>query len=88
MITALVGLAILALVVFAFVLEPVLRARPDRVELDAAAFEPATTRPTGDDELLLDSRDSAERATHERDAENRAAPPAPAVERRAVGDPS
>jgi hypothetical protein len=37
MIVALIGLAVLALVVFAFVLEPVLRGRADQVVLDAVA---------------------------------------------------
>ena len=35
---ALVGLAVLAVVIFAFVLEPVLRARGDRAVLDAASL--------------------------------------------------
>ena len=80
----LIGLAVLALVILAFVLEPILRARPDRVELDAAAFAPLPERPTGDDELLVSADELSARGATADDVENR--PSGAPVERRAVGD--
>jgi hypothetical protein len=81
----LIGLAVLALVILAFVLEPVLRARPDRVELDAAAFAPLPERRTGDDELLVNEDELRERdAAVDGEVESR--PSGVPVERRAVGD--
>ncbi|MEX1158384.1 MAG: hypothetical protein WEC79_05580 [Thermomicrobiales bacterium] len=50
---ALIALAVLAVVIFAFVLEPVLRARGDRVVLDAAAL------PEHHDGLTIDEADVA-----------------------------
>lgn len=48
---ALVALAVLAVVVFAFVLEPIVRAHGDRAVLDAAALPEHDELPD-DDELL------------------------------------
>ena len=41
---ALVGLAVLAVVIFAFVLEPIVRAHGDQAVLDAAAFRSTMSR--------------------------------------------
>ena len=49
---ALIALAVLAVIIFGFVLEPVLRARGDRVVLDAAVL------PEHDDALALDEVDA------------------------------
>lgn len=48
---AIIGSIILAIVVFAFVLEPVLRARADRVVLDEVAL-PRSRERIGDDESV------------------------------------
>lgn len=76
---ALVALAVLAVVIFAFVLEPIVRARSDQAVLDAAALpehEPAVD----DDDLVTtdgveppptvdqDERSSGRRVTIERPA--------------------
>ena len=53
MILSLIALAVLAAVIFAFVLEPILRARADRVELDSVALEPLADAATGDETLTL-----------------------------------
>jgi hypothetical protein len=81
----LLGLGVLALVILAFVLEPILRARPDRVELDAAAFAPLPERPTGDDELLVSAGEQRPPAAPG-DDEVESRPSGAPVERRAVGD--
>jgi hypothetical protein len=81
----LIGLAVLALVILAFVLEPVLRARPDRVELDAAALTPLPERRTGDDELLVNEDELRERDGVASDEVGTRPSGAP-VDRRAVGD--
>jgi hypothetical protein len=81
----LLGLTVLAVVIFAFVLEPVLRAKADRVELDAAAFAPLPEHPTGDDELLVSpSEQLMHDAPPEAESDNRAG--LATVERRAIGD--
>jgi hypothetical protein len=58
---ALVGLAVLAVVIFAFVLEPIVRARGDRAVLDAAVL-PEHDEPVEDDEFVeqLDSEPASE----------------------------
>ena len=48
---ALVALAVLAVVIFAFVLEPIVRARGDRAVLDAAVL-PEHDEPLDDDETV------------------------------------
>ena len=50
---ALVALAVLAVVIFAFVLEPIVRARGDRTVLDAAVL-PDHDEPVDDDEIAED----------------------------------
>jgi hypothetical protein len=81
----LIGLAVLALVILAFVLEPILRAGSDRVELDAAAFAPLPERATGDDELLVSADEVRGRDVAAGD-EVESRPSGGPVERRAVGD--
>lgn len=53
---ALVALAVLAVVVFAFVLEPVVRARADRTVIDTVAL-PDHDAPLDDDEALEPDED-------------------------------
>jgi hypothetical protein len=48
---AMIALAVLAVVIFAFVLEPILRARGDRAVLDAAVL-PEHDEPVEDDEIV------------------------------------
>jgi hypothetical protein len=48
---ALIALVVLAVVVFAFVLEPIVRARSDQAVLDAAAL-PEHDEPPADDEVV------------------------------------
>ena len=81
----LIGLAVLAVVIFAFVLEPVLRARGDRVELDAAVLSRLSQRRTGDDDLLVSPDEELQRA-EQHDGERAGRPSGAAVERRAAGD--
>ena len=54
MTVALIGLAVLAVVIFAFVLEPVLRARPEGATLDAVAEPRPAEMLTNDGALSLD----------------------------------
>jgi hypothetical protein len=51
---AMAGIALLAVVVFLFVLEPVLRARGDEVVLDASAL-PRAVEPLPDGDQTLDA---------------------------------
>jgi hypothetical protein len=56
----LVAIGVLAITIFAFVLEPVLRARSDRVVLDAIALpRPSETRDDIDDVLAAAGEDDA-----------------------------
>lgn len=48
---ALIALAVLAVVIFAFVLEPIVRARGDQATLDAAAL-PEHDEPFDEDEIV------------------------------------
>ena len=83
MIIPLIGVIVLALVVFAFVLEPVLRARSDRVELDAVAWKPAIDPDPNDlDEPLAADQPGASAEDPAPDARGAGH----VVERRAVGD--
>lgn len=61
----LVGVVVLAIVVFAFVLEPVLRARGDRVVLDAVAM-PRPAEVNDDDDDALDADDAIDSSNPER----------------------
>jgi len=58
---ALVGTVLLAILVFAFVLEPLLRARPDEIIVDAVALpvrvDDATEPEVSDDERIEASHD-------------------------------
>ena len=64
---ALVGLAVLAVVIFAFVLEPIVRAHGDRAVLDAAVL-PEHDEPVEDDEIveLLDNEQPSDVNTDDR----------------------
>lgn len=65
MIVELVGVVVLAIVVFGFVLEPVLRAKSDRVVLDAVALPRAAEIVDDDlDESPIDA--AADEQSHER----------------------
>ena len=82
MILPLVGLTVLAVVMLAFIIEPVLRAREDSVLLDAAALP----RPA---EELPEEPDFGDADPHEvaPDHERRPAPGIPAaIEARPAGD--
>ncbi len=62
---ALVGTALLAILVFAFVLEPLLRARPDEIVVDAVALPDVVDDELADngpdpDEILEESPPMAE----------------------------
>ena len=56
---ALVALAVLAVVIFAFVLEPVLRARSDQAVLDAAALPEHEQQVDGEDDATGSDRDES-----------------------------
>ncbi|MCO5176964.1 MAG: hypothetical protein M9890_08365 [Thermomicrobiales bacterium] len=69
---ALIGTLLLAVLVFAFVLEPLLRARPDEIVIETVSLPDLTTV---DDEFDDDSEDVEEaesQAVEERNAPGRA----------------
>ena len=78
---ALVGTVLLAIVVFAFVLEPLLRARPDEIVVDAVALPDVNL--AADDELGPDPSDPSGEPQLESEIP---APPSRVPERRLGGD--
>jgi hypothetical protein len=77
-IVAIIIMVVLALIVLAFVLEPVLRARQDRVEIDAAV---GPLRLPDFRELLLDEAELDERPAEQPDVRTPVTSPEPAERR-------
>jgi len=67
----LAAVIVLAIVVFAFVLEPVLRARSDRVVLDAVALPRPADSVVNDDELISVEISEADEPLPERSSSGR-----------------
>jgi len=68
---ALIGTLLLGVLVFAFVLEPLLRARPDEIVIESVALPDLVTPDDEPDDAGEDVEDSDQRSVEERGAPGR-----------------